>query len=124
MSTFSSIICTVRCIYSYLHRTLQNTKHFFTQKALESFISPEISISFLINSDSNLTQTQTLNLKLTPNSIQTQTLLLTLKKANKNSANCINFVLVSLILVFLRSNLSELRNTVKSSKLSVKFLVN
>ena len=33
----------------------------------ESFISPEIFIYFFINSDSNLTQTQMLTLKLSPN---------------------------------------------------------
>ena len=40
----------------------------------ESFISPEIFIYFFINFDSNLTQTQMLTLKLSPNRTLTQTL--------------------------------------------------
>ena len=39
----------------------------------KGFISPEIFIYFFINSDSNLTQTQILTLKLFPNRIQTLT---------------------------------------------------
>ena len=41
---------------------------------LEGFISPEIFIYFFVNSDSNLTQTQMLTLKLFPNRTLTQTL--------------------------------------------------
>ena len=40
----------------------------------EGFISPKIFIYFFINSDSNLTQTQMLTLKLFPNRTLTQTL--------------------------------------------------
>ena len=50
---------------------------------MEGFISPEIFIWFFINSDSNLTQTQMLTLKLFPN----QTLILNPKKANGKSAD-------------------------------------
>ena len=39
----------------------------------EDFISPEIFIQFFINSNSNLTQTQMLTLKLFPNRTLTQT---------------------------------------------------
>ena len=58
----------------------------------ESFISLEIFIHFFINSDSNLTQTQILTLKLYPNQTLTQTLItppliLTPKKANEKSAD-------------------------------------
>ena len=41
---------------------------------VEGFISPEILIYFFSNSDSNLTQTQMLTLKLFPNRTLTQTL--------------------------------------------------
>ena len=51
----------------------------------EGFISPEIFIHFCINSDSNLTRTPMLILKLSPN--RTLTLILTPKKANKKSAD-------------------------------------
>ena len=51
----------------------------------EGFISPEIFIYFSINSDSNLTQTQMLTLKLSPNRTLTQTLILTLKKQIKKA---------------------------------------
>ena len=51
----------------------------------EGFISPEIFIYFSINSDSNLTRTPMLTLKLFPN--RTLTLILTLKKENGKSAN-------------------------------------
>ena len=47
----------------------------------EGFISPEIFIYFSINSDSNLTRTPMLTLKLSPN--RTLTLILTPKKANE-----------------------------------------
>ena len=50
----------------------------------EGFISPEIFIYFSFNSDSNLTQTQMLTLKLSPNRTLTQTLILTLKNQMKN----------------------------------------
>ena len=51
----------------------------------EGFISLEIFIYFSINSDSNLTRTPMLPLKLSPN--RTLTLILTPKKANEKSAN-------------------------------------
>ena len=55
----------------------------------EGFISPEIFIYFFINSDSNLTQTQMLTLKLSPKRTLTQTLTYTLilipKKANEKA---------------------------------------
>ena len=51
----------------------------------EGFISPEIFIYFSINSDSNLTRTPMLTLKLSPN--RTLTLILTPKKANEKSAD-------------------------------------
>ena len=41
---------------------------------MEGFISPEIFIYFFINSDSTVTQTQILTLKLFPNWTLTQTL--------------------------------------------------
>ena len=41
---------------------------------MEDFISPEIFIYFFINSDSNITQTQMLSLKLFPNRTLAQTL--------------------------------------------------
>ena len=57
----------------------------------EGFISQEIFIYFFINSDSILTQTQMLTLKLSPNRILTQSLtkilILTPKTANEKSAN-------------------------------------
>ena len=60
---------------------------------LEGFISPEI----LVNCDSNLTQTQMLTLKLSPNRTLTQTvtytLILTPKKVRMN---VLIFVLFSL----------------------------
>ena len=43
--------------------------------------------TFFINSDSNLTQTQMLTLKLSPNRTLTQTIILNPKKANEESAN-------------------------------------
>ena len=43
----------------------------------EGFISPEIFINFSLNSDSNLTRTHMLILKLSPNRTLTQTLILT-----------------------------------------------
>ena len=49
----------------------------------EGFILPEIFINFSINSDSNLTQTPMLTLKLSSN--RTLTLILTPKKANKKA---------------------------------------
>ena len=49
----------------------------------EGFISPEIFIYFSINSDSNLTRTPMLTLKLSPN--RTLTLILTLKKQMKKA---------------------------------------
>ena len=55
--------------------------------SLEGFISPEIFNYFFINSDSNLTQTHVLTLKLSPNQTLTQTLILTFKKANEKSAS-------------------------------------
>ena len=51
----------------------------------EGFILPEIFIYFSINSDSNLTRTQMLTLKLSPNRTLTQTLILTLKKQMKKA---------------------------------------
>ena len=51
----------------------------------EGFISLEIFIYFSINSDSNLTRTPMLTLKLSPN--RTLTLILTPKKANEKSAD-------------------------------------
>ena len=45
------------------------------EKKMEGFISPEIFIYFFINSDSTLTQTQMLTLKLFPNRTLTQTLI-------------------------------------------------
>ena len=53
----------------------------------EGFISSVIFTYFFINSDSNLTQTQMLTLKLSPNRTLTQTLILTPKKANEKSAD-------------------------------------
>ena len=49
----------------------------------KGFISPEILISFSINSDSNLTRTQMLTLKLSPN--RTQALTFTPKKQIKKA---------------------------------------
>ena len=49
----------------------------------KGFISPEIFINFSINSDSNLTQTPMLTLKLSSN--RTLTLILTPKKTNKKA---------------------------------------
>ena len=46
-------------------------------KKKEGFISPEICIYYFINSDLNLTQTQKLTLKLSPNRVLKQTLTLT-----------------------------------------------
>ena len=58
---------------------------------MEGFISAEIFIYFLIDSDSNLTQTQMLTLKLSPNGTLIQTLswtlILTPKKANEKRAD-------------------------------------
>ena len=45
---------------------------------MEGFISLEIFVYLFINSDSNLTQTQMLTLKLSPNRTLTQTLTQTL----------------------------------------------
>ena len=53
----------------------------------KGFISLEIFMYFFINSDSSLTQTQMLTLKLSPNRTLTQTLILTPKKANEESVN-------------------------------------
>ena len=58
---------------------------------MEGFISPEIFIYFFVNSDTSLTQTQMLTLKLFPNrtltQTLTQTLILTPKNANEKSAD-------------------------------------
>ena len=51
----------------------------------EGFVSPEIFIYFSINSHSNLTRTQMLTLKLSPNRTLTQPLILTLKKQMKKA---------------------------------------
>ena len=51
----------------------------------EGFISPEIFIYFSFNSDSNLTRTHILTLKLYPNRTLTQTLILTLKQQMKKA---------------------------------------
>ena len=51
----------------------------------EGFISPEIFIYFSINSDSNLTRTPMLTLKLSPNRTLTLTLILTPKKQMKKA---------------------------------------
>ena len=48
--------------------------YFGIKNLLEGLISLEIFIYFFISSDSNLTQTQILNLKLFPNRTLTQTL--------------------------------------------------
>ena len=66
---------------------LVNKRSLGSSYILEGFISPEIFIYFFISSDSNLTQTQMLTLKLSPNRTQTlnQTLILTPKKANKKA---------------------------------------
>ena len=53
----------------------------------EGFISPEIFIYFSINSDSNLTRTPMLTLKLYPNRTLTLTLILIPEKANEKSAD-------------------------------------
>ena len=55
----------------------------------EDFISLEIFINFFSNSYLNLTQTQMLSLKLSPNRTLTltQTLILTPKKANEKRAD-------------------------------------
>ena len=66
------VICGLSLPQSKILATLMNWRS--PEKNLEGFISPEIFIYFFINSDSNITQTQTLSLKLFPNRTLTQTL--------------------------------------------------
>ena len=67
--------------YSLLNNAKKFTK--VNNNQLEKTILPEIFIWFFITSN----PTQILTLKLTPNLTLTQTLILTLKKANKKSAD-------------------------------------